>query len=192
MCYSTNFKTRVKSIASSLLLGVLLLPAMPLAAQTAPPPPPKPMPFEKEPAADAEKKAVRQVIDDLFDGMRAGDPDKVASVFLEDIEFRRAGTNQQGQPNLGKTPLAAFVNAVGQPHDQPWDERIWNVDIKVDDRLAMAWMDFAFYLGDTFSHCGVNAIQFFKGEEGWKIISLSDTNRRDTCEIPEHVKSAGN
>ncbi len=150
------------------------------------------MPYEKEPTASAEAKAVRQVIDDLFDAMREGNADKFASVFLEDMEFHRAQTNSAGEPTLGKTPLAAFVNVIGQPRDEVWDERVWDVDINVDDRLASAWMNFAFYRGDTFSHCGVNSMQFFKSADGWKIIYLADTNHRDTCEIPEHVKSAGN
>ncbi|MEM8487839.1 MAG: hypothetical protein AAF564_19975 [Bacteroidota bacterium] len=194
MCYSINFSSRVKSVGCGLLLSMFLLPSMQLTAQTTPqpPPPPKPMPYDKEPAADAEIKAVRQVIDNLFDGMRAGDADMVASVFAEGASLHRAGVDREGKPRLGNTPVSAFVEAVGRPTDKVWDERIWNVDIKVDDRLASAWMNFAFYLGDTFSHCGVNSVQFFKGADGWKMISLADTNHRDTCEIPEHVKSAGN
>lgn len=191
MCYSINFSSRAKLIGSSLLLSLFLLPALQLAAQT-PPPPPAQMPYEKEPAADAEIKAVRQVIDKLFDGMRAGDPDMVASVFADGATLQRAGVDREGNPNLGNTPVSAFVEAVGRPSEKVWDERIWNVEIKIDDRLASAWMDFAFYFGDTLSHCGVNSVQLFKGEAGWKMVSLMDTNRRDSCEIPESVKSAGN
>ncbi len=135
--------------------------------------------------------AVRKVIDDLFDAMRAGDGDKVGSLFVDGVTLQRAGMDREGNPQLGNTPLANFVNAVNQPHDQVWDERIWDVDIKVNGRLASAWMNFAFYLGDTLSHCGVNSFQLFKGKEGWKIIYLADTSQREGCEIPENVKSGG-
>ena len=171
-------------VALFALLSVSLNTA---AAQSAPP-----MPPEREPASNADEKAVRQVIDDMFDGMREGDGDKVAALFVDGVVAQRAGTNREGQPRLGKTPISDFAAAVNQPHDQVWDERIWNVDIKIDGRLASAWMNFAFYLGDSFSHCGVNSFQFFNGEDGWKIITLADTSQRTGCEIPEHIKPAGN
>ncbi len=193
MCYSINFSSRAKLIGSSLLLSMFLLPAVQLTAQTTPPPPPRAqMPYDKEPAADAEMKAVRKVSDTLFDGMRAGDASMVASVFADGATLNRAGVDREGNPRFSNTPVSAFVEAVGRPTEQAWDERIWNVDIKIDDRLASAWMDFAFYLGDNLSHCGVNSVQLFKGDAGWKMVTLVDTNRREGCEIPESVKSAGN
>ena len=148
-------------------------------------------PPEKDPGY-VERQAVRQVIDDLFDAMRAGDGDKVASLFADGAALQRAGTDREGNPSLGNTPVSAFVDAVNSPHEQVWDERIWNVDVKIDNRLASAWMNFAFYLGDQLSHCGVNSFQLFKGEAGWKIIYLADTSQREGCEIPEHVASGGN
>jgi hypothetical protein len=46
-------------------------------------------------------------------------------------------------------------------------------------------MNYAFFAGDTFSHCGVNAFQLFKGADGWKIFHIADTRRREGCEMPE-------
>ena len=78
-----------------------------------------------------------------------------------------------------------FVTAVGTTHDQVWDERIWDVTIHVRDNLASAWMNYAFFQGDEFSHCGVNSFQFFRSPEGWKVIYLVDTRQRQGCELPE-------
>ncbi|MFK7846190.1 MAG: nuclear transport factor 2 family protein [Rhodothermales bacterium] len=175
------------SVFYIVLIALLSLSLNTAIAQTAPP-----MPYEKEPAASAEEKAVRQVIDAMFDGMRAGDGDKVASLFVDGVVAQRAGTDREGKPRLGNTPISDFAAAVNKPHDQVWDEQVWNVDIKIDGRLASAWMNFVFYLGDSFSHCGVNSFQFFKDDDGWKIISLADTSQRTGCEIPEHIKPAGN
>ncbi len=175
------------SVFSTVLVALLSVSLNIAVAQTK-----TPMPYEKEPASSVEEKAVRQVIDNMFDAMRAGDGDKVASLFVEGVVAKRAGTDREGKPRLGNTPISDFAAAVNQPHDQVWDEQIWNVDIKIDGRLASAWMDFVFYRGDSFSHCGVNSFQLFKGEDGWKIISLADTSKRTGCEIPEHIKPAGN
>ena len=74
---------------------------------------------------------------------------------------------------------------MGTPHDEVWDERIWDVVIHIDDNLASAWMNYAFILGDTLSHCGVNSMQFVRTAEGWKAVYLVDTRRRTGCEVPE-------
>jgi hypothetical protein len=48
--------------------------------------------------------------------------------------------------------------------------------------MATAWTPYKFYLDKTFSHCGVNAFQLFKSENGWKIISILDTRRKEPCD----------
>lgn len=57
----------------------------------------------------------------------------------------------------------------------------------MDGPLATAWTPYAFYLGDTLSHCGTNAFQLAKLKDDWKIIQITDTRRKD-CDVPERVK----
>lgn len=145
--------------------------------------------WAQAPAAPAdgseEEAAVRAVIDALFDAMRAGDGEAAAALFHESAVLGRA-IWQDGKPVLQQgTPASQFVTAIGRPHNQVWDEHIWDVEIHVDDNLAVAWMDYSFFLGDDFSHCGVNAFQFFRDEDGWKIIDLKDTSRTEGCEKTE-------
>jgi hypothetical protein len=128
--------------------------------------------------ANAEQE-VRAVIDRLFDGMRAGDSAVVRSVFHPEAGLFTTAV-RDGQPVLRADSVAAFVRAVGTPHDEVWDERIANVEIRVDDPLATAWMDYRFLLDGRFSHCGVNAFQLFRTPEGWRILQVTDT-RRQSC-----------
>jgi hypothetical protein len=129
--------------------------------------------------AQTAEQEVRAVVDRLFDGMRAGDSAVVRSVFHPQAGLFTTAV-RDGQPLLRSDSIAAFVRAVGTPHEEVWDERISNVEIRVDDPLATAWMDYRFHLGERFSHCGVNALQFFRTPEGWKIIQIIDT-RRQSC-----------
>ncbi len=133
--------------------------------------------------AQTPEEEVRDTIERLFDGMRAGDSTMVASVFLDGATMGRA--TEEGF-RAGGTD--GFVRAVGSPRDQVWNEQIWDVVIKVDGRLAMAWMEFAFFLGDTLRHCGVNAMMLYRGDDGWKITGLADTNRGLDCELPDHLR----
>lgn len=126
------------------------------------------------------EQEVRAVVDRLFTGMRQGDSTVVRSVFHPQARLMSAGV-RQGEPVLRSDSIDAFVRAVGTPHDQVWDERISNVQIRVDGPLATAWMDYAFYTGERFSHCGVNAFQLFRTQQGWKVIQITDTRRQTGC-----------
>lgn len=133
-----------------------------------------------EPATSAEAAEVRATIDRLFDGMRRADSTAVRAAFHPEARLMTIGV-RQGAPVLAGVSVDAFVRAVGTPHDDVWDERISNVEIRVDGNLATAWMDYSFYTGETFSHCGVNAFQLFRGPEGWKVFHIADTRRREAC-----------
>jgi hypothetical protein len=136
------------------------------------------------PSRDAAQ--VRAAIDALFDGMRAGDSSAVRAVFHENARLHTA-LGPSDTTAVRATPIDQFVAAVGKPHEKVWDERIWDVEIRIDGPLASAWVPYAFYLGDELSHCGVNAVQLVRQEEAWKILQLTDTRRPD-CDVPDEVR----
>ena len=59
-----------------------------------------------------------------------------------------------------------------------YEERISDYQVRIDGIMATVWTPYEFYLNDEFHHGGVNAFQLFRGEEGWKIVSISDTRRK--------------
>lgn len=127
------------------------------------------------------EEEVAAVVQRLFDGMRAGDSTMVRSVFHADARMLTMA-ERDGAPVLREGRVDGFVEAVGTPHDRVWDERISDLEIRVDGPMASAWMDYAFYHGGAFSHCGVNAMQLFRSPEGWQIVSLADTRRQEGCD----------
>jgi len=129
------------------------------------------------------EEEVRATIDQLFDGMRAGDSTMVVSVFHEEARMGRAW-----EEGLGFGDFSNFIRAVGQPREEVWNEQIWDVEIMVDGRLATAWMEFAFFRGDTLSHCGVNSMMLYRDGDVWKITYLADTNRGLDCDLPENLR----
>ncbi len=131
--------------------------------------------------AQYEEDAVKKVIRTMFDGMRAGDSSMVHSVFIDDVRMQTIAPNRQGQMSLRDGSLTNFLNAVGTPHDQVWDERILDYQVKIDGAMASVWTPYEFYAGERFSHCGVNSFQLMKTAAGWKIIYLVDTRRSDNC-----------
>lgn len=129
---------------------------------------------------------VRATINRMFDAMRRGDGAGLGALFHPTARLQSVGVNRQtNEPMLRTDSIAAFVRTVGAPHEGVYDERISDMQIRVDGNFATAWMNYTFYVvnngTDQKSHCGINAFQLFKGTDGWKVIQITDTRRRDNC-----------
>lgn len=135
------------------------------------------------PVSPADEAAVMATVQRLFDAMRAGDSTAARSVFHPEATLASVSV-REGVPVVQRSPVDRFVQAVGAPHEQVWDERIWNPEVRIDGDLATVWMNYAFFLGDRFSHCGVNTFQLIRTSEGWKTFHLADTRRQSPCDLP--------
>ncbi|HEX6038688.1 nuclear transport factor 2 family protein [Longimicrobium sp.] len=132
-------------------------------------------------AQSEDEAAVRAVVTRLFDGMRAGDGSVFAQVFTPDARLQTAAVRRDGTPVLGSMAVDSFAAMVSQPRDFVLDERIDAWDVRMDGPLAVVTVDYSFYAGPRFSHCGIDAFQLFKSAEGWKIFQLTDTRRTTGC-----------
>jgi hypothetical protein len=132
--------------------------------------------------AQTEEQAVEQVIRSLFDGMRLKNADQVAAAFSQEAMMKTVITKPEGS-TLGGNAVSDFVNRIAStPADTHLDEQILNYQIKVDGNLASAWTPYKFFVNGNFSHCGVNSFQLVKMTEGWKIVYIIDTRRKENCE----------
>lgn len=133
--------------------------------------------------AASEQAAVMTVIRSLFDGMRAGDSTMVRAVF--DPRARMISVSQRNGRTIVNVESSAdnFAKAVGTPHPEVWDERIRNEKVQIDGPLASVWVDYAFFAGSRFSHCGIDHFLLTKTDAGaWKVLELSDTRRTTGCD----------
>ena len=128
-----------------------------------------------------EEEAVKQVIINLFDGMKNADPDMVKSAFTEDAIMKTIGRTQEGSMAVNSGSLEQFVAGISKAEPNLYNEKILDYEIHIDGNLASVWTPYEFYLGDKFSHCGANSFQMFKSEDGWKIIYIIDTRHREGC-----------
>lgn len=135
--------------------------------------------------AQSEEENVKRVVEQLFDGMREADSSLVSAVFATDVRMLTI-VERGGKTSLREGAVADFLQAVGTPHDEVWDEHILDYEIRIDDQLATVWAPYRFYLGNRFSHCGVNAFQLYKSAEGWKIIQITDTRWKEPCGDTAH------
>jgi len=132
------------------------------------------------PAPETPEAGVQRTIQQLFDGMRKNDSTMVKATIGPKARLLTV-MEKDGQTMVQETPFSEFVKSVGTPRGVLLDERLLRYEIRVDGPLATAWTPYEFYVGDKFSHCGVDAFQLCRTPDGWKIIQITDTRRKDNC-----------
>jgi len=138
------------------------------------------------PAAAQEEAEILAVLEKLFDGMRTADTTMMRETLHDDVMLWSAG-EREGEPALRKVPIGRWLEAVARPHEEPYDERLWGQEVRIDGRLASVWTNYAFFIGSRLSHCGVDAFQLFRSVEGWKIFHVADTRHTEECDLPAEV-----
>lgn len=132
--------------------------------------------------SQTEEAEVEAVIKSLFDGMRAKNADQVAAAFSKDALMQTIIDKPEGS-EVGSNAVADFVSRIATtPEGTNLDEQILDYQIKIDGTMASAWTPYRFYVNGSFSHCGVNSFQLVKMAEGWKIVYIIDTRRKEPCE----------
>ena len=131
--------------------------------------------------AQSDHNEVKAIVDQLFVGMKTGDSSLVAKSFTADATLQSVSISADGKVKTSKNGVAGFIKAIGTPHQEMWDERIYDLRTQVDGPMATVWAPYKFYLGEKFSHCGVNAFVLVKTENGWKIAGITDTRRKENC-----------
>jgi len=132
-------------------------------------------------AQDSAAGGVKLAINTLFDAMRKGDSALIKTVFAKEMVLQSISKDRTGKTVIAVDSGDDFAKAIGTPHNVVYDERITFNDIKIDGDLASVWAPYKFYLGDKFSHCGVDVFSLMKTASGWKIIYIVDTRRKDNC-----------
>lgn len=130
----------------------------------------------------AEDKA-KLMITTFFDGFHQGDVAKMQSVMAPDIIMQRTFTDNNGVNRVATSSVESLLEAVqNRPTSQKWDERLLSFKISFDGNLAHVWTPYEFWVNDTFSHCGANSFTLANTENGWKIIHLVDSRRKESCQ----------
>ena len=130
--------------------------------------------------AQTATDSVKQTVNNLFTAMRTSDTTLLRSAFSNGAILQTI-TNASGQTKVRTDQVDAFIQSVGKPHADVYDERIVFERIDVDGDLASVWTPYKFYIGTNFSHCGVNSFQLVRLQGIWKIQYLIDTRRKEPC-----------
>ena len=125
---------------------------------------------------------MRAAIDRIFVGMRTANSQMVRDVFAAEARFAVIDA-RNGTATIRGQAVDGWIEAIGGSEGS-WDERIYDVEVRVDGDMASAWTPYTFYREGEISHCGINSIELLRDADGWKVTQLSDTRKRGVCPDP--------
>ncbi|HTH57052.1 MAG TPA: nuclear transport factor 2 family protein [Cyclobacteriaceae bacterium] len=139
--------------------------------------------------SDSEKESVMKPVKQLFEAMQKGDSALLRKAFTKQMTMSTVASDKSGKLFFrNESSLDGFAKSIGTPHTESYNEVIWGEKIEVDGNLAQAWMNYAFYVGKTFIHCGVDAFHLVRGDDGnWRIFHLADTRQKTGCNVPQKI-----
>jgi hypothetical protein len=128
---------------------------------------------------DTEKDAVLETVQAFFDTMTARDVEGARKILQPQGRFHAMRMRD------GKPDVRAFSNeeyfAQLQASKQTMRERMWNPEVRISGLIATVWTPYDFWIDGKFSHCGIDAFDLIKTEEGWKLAGGAYT-LESTCE----------
>lgn len=122
----------------------------------------------------------------LFDALESGDAELLRSVTDSSLVMHYAEV-VDGQTTHASVTLDGLAERIASAEEPPVErmvERMWDPVVLMDGPLATIWTPYDFYVGDTFSHCGIDVANLIRTEDGWKIVGLSWTGLQPpACEL---------
>ena len=133
--------------------------------------------------AQTTEDSVKQVVNNLFIGMKTSNGTMIASAFADSEVLQTISSDKtSGKIGVRNESVKDFAKSISTLAVNAADERISFNSVKIDADLASVWTPYQFYFNGKFSHCGVNSFQLVRIYGQWKIQYLIDTRRKDHCE----------
>ncbi len=133
-------------------------------------------------AQDQNNEDVLGAIAVMFDGLAERDTARMSTVLDAGARLVQTTTNEDGLPRMTSVDLEAFLGSIGRVDGPDIEERYWDPRVVVHDNLATVWISYVFLVEGEISHCGEDTFQLARTTDGWKIIAIADTQRRQDCQ----------
>ncbi len=119
-------------------------------------------------------------VNTFFEAMAGNNAELAATVMIWDGQLYGYVESAEGL-RLVRTSADQFIEGMANRHDSLL-ERIWDVKVLQDGRLAVAWTPYDFFLNREFHHCGTNIFSLIRTDDGWKIAGATYSMETETCE----------
>lgn len=125
----------------------------------------------------AERDAVLKAVQTFFETMTAKDIEGARKILMPQGRFHAIRMRDANIRSFSNEEYFADLQGM----KQTLRERIWNPEVRVHGAIATVWTPYDFWIDGKLSHCGVDAFDLVKTDEGWKIAGGAYTID-DKCE----------
>lgn len=130
------------------------------------------------PALSPDEQAVVATALRLFDAMAARDTTALRTVLHPRADLIVVDSTGRVQ----RIPASGWIRSIGASTETLHERPSGPSRVEIDGPLATVWMPYTFHLGERFSHCGIDAIQFARTPGGpWQLLTVAFTMRRTDC-----------
>ncbi len=128
-------------------------------------------------ANNEDLKTASEIPDKLFAAMKEKNAEAIRAVFTAEGQLVAIDKPRDGK-GLSKTrafTADAFARMISEAKGGELIEKMSNKEVKVSGDLATVSGRYTFFVGDKFSHCGLNTFHLVRTETGWKIANAAST-----------------
>lgn len=136
------------------------------------------------PAATAQSDTTEILarVQRLFDAMHAKDSTAIVTAMDTSAILLVHARRPSGEAVV-HIPAARFGGIFASlPAERQVAEQIYDPEVRIDGDLATVWAFYVFSVDGNADHCGVDAFMLMRFADGWRIVSVADTQRRTDCD----------
>lgn len=134
---------------------------------------------------DPERKEILKKVQQFFDALETQDTVLFKSIILPDGQtwaISEKESTVKYSMSLFRDRLKRFINPAAVIQ-----ERMLGAEIKIHQRIAMAWVPYTLDISGKFAHCGIDIFTMLKTSEGWKIATAAYTVEPGGCEVLKRI-----
>ena len=132
----------------------------------------------------------RAAVDTFFEAMKTNQWALAEAVMYDDAVL--AGYRlEDGQVVRSKLAASDYLDRMNGQSDRLL-ERIWDVEVLQQGRLATVWTPYDFFLNEEFHHCGTNSFSLIREDDGWRIAGWRQVIRytEGNAKLPPNATAA--
>ena len=130
-------------------------------------------------SAQSDEQAILAAVQGFFDSMESKDAVAARKVTLPEGVFVSV-REEDGTKSIGSFSNKEFVDRLPAGTEQVL-ERMWEPKVMIHQDIAVVWTRYDFHRDGEFSHCGIDAFQLVRTNDGWKIAGGTYTVERTGC-----------
>jgi hypothetical protein len=128
---------------------------------------------------DPEEKEILLKVQQFFDALEKQDTVLFKSILLTNGQVW-AISEKENVAKYSMRQFSDFMKTLINPA-RVIQERMLSSEVKIHNRIAMAWVPYTLDISGKFSPCGVDLFTFLKTDEGWKIATAAYTIEPEGC-----------